>query len=249
MPPPVIPPEHRQSHHQVHPHQADNVFLHPGNHFQAQMHFQHRAVAKGSKLSFPEFDGSDVDGWIRKAEKYFELVRVPNEDKVPIAVLYIKGKVEFWWRGTGCSAAQLPWHQFCAMIADRFNEVSICDAIGQFHNLKQTLSVTEYVKKFEELMSLVKRGNPTLTEAYFVSSFVSGLKDFIQHHVQCYKPTSLSQAFWYVKRLEQSQPTPRKQAFLAPQNKPQKTWVKEPKDKEQSATNIAELRTMGSWAC
>jgi hypothetical protein len=53
------------------------------------MHFQHRAVAKGPKISFPEFDGSDVDGWIRKAEKYFELVRVPNEDRVPIAVLYI----------------------------------------------------------------------------------------------------------------------------------------------------------------
>ena len=50
------------------------------------MQVQHRAVAKGPKLRFPEFDGSDPDGWIRKAEKYYELVGVPNEDTVKIVV-------------------------------------------------------------------------------------------------------------------------------------------------------------------
>jgi len=94
-PPPVTRQTNRQMHHQVHPTQAPQVFFHPENQFQTQLHFQHRAVAKGPKLSFPDFDGSDVDGWIRKAEKYFELVRVPNEDRVQIDVLYIKGKAEF----------------------------------------------------------------------------------------------------------------------------------------------------------
>ena len=201
-PPPATHHTNRQQHHQVQPPQAHQVFFHPEPQFQTQLHVQHRAVAKGPKLSFPEFDGSDVDGWIRKAKKYFELVRVPNEDRVQIAVLYIKGKAEFWWRCTGCSAAHLPWHQFCTMLGDRFNETSPCDAIGQFHSLKQTMSVTEYVENFEELMSLVKRSNPALSEAYFVSSFISGLKDYIQHHLQCYKPSTLSQAFWYAKRLE-----------------------------------------------
>jgi hypothetical protein len=54
-----------------------------------------------------------VEGWIRKAEKYFELIGVPNEDRVQIAIMYISGKAEFWWRGTGCNARTLPWHQFC----------------------------------------------------------------------------------------------------------------------------------------
>lgn len=106
------------------------------------MQFQHRAVAKGPKLSFPEVDGSNPDGWIRKAEKYFELVRVPNEERVQIAIMYIKSKAKFRWRGTGCSATQLPWHQLCGMVTERFNEIYVCDAIGQFHNLKQQSSVT-----------------------------------------------------------------------------------------------------------
>lgn len=110
-------------HRQVPPHIPDTMFIPPTTPFQSHMQFQHRAVAEGPMLSFPEFDGSDSDGWIIKAEKYFELVRVPNEDRVQIVVMYIKGKAEFWWRGTRCYAAQLPWHQFCSMISDRFNEV------------------------------------------------------------------------------------------------------------------------------
>jgi hypothetical protein len=35
------------------------------NHLQ----FQQKAVARGRKLSFAEFDGKDPDCWIRKAEK------------------------------------------------------------------------------------------------------------------------------------------------------------------------------------
>ena len=131
------------------------------------------------------------------------------------------------------------------MLGDRFNETSPCDAIGQFHSLKQTMSVTEYVENFEELMSLVKRSNPALSEAYFVSSFISGLKDFIQHHLQCYKPSTLSQAFWYAKRLEQANPTPKKPQFLIPNPKWQKPWVKDAKEKEQAQTTIADLRAAG----
>jgi len=219
--------------------------MHPDTQFQAQMQFQHRIVTKGPKLSFPEFDGTDVDGWIRKAEKYFELVRILNEDRVQIAVLYIQGKAEFWWRETGSTAHQLPWHQFCAMLSDRFNEISTCDAIGQFHSLKQTQSVTDYVEKFENLMSLVKRTNPALSETYFVSSFISGLKEYIQHHLQCYKPTSLSQVFWYAKRLEQANPVSTKPPFFIAAQKQQKPWIKDTKDKEQPANTIAELKAAG----
>ena len=131
------------------------------------------------------------------------------------------------------------------MLGERFNETSNCDAVGQFHSLKQTLSVTEYVEKFEELMSLVKRDNPMLSETYFVSSFISGLKDYIQHHLQCYKPATLGPAFWYAKRLEQATPPQRKQPFLFPTQKPQKQWVKDTKEKDQIAPNIAELRAAG----
>jgi hypothetical protein len=65
-----------------------------------------------------------VEGWIRKAEKYFELVGVPTEDRVQITVMYIFGKAEYWWRGIRCNARTLPWHHFCRMTGDKFNTTS-----------------------------------------------------------------------------------------------------------------------------
>jgi hypothetical protein len=100
-------------------------------HFHSQMQFKHKVVVKGPKLAFPEFEGTDPDGWIRKAEKFFELVVVPSEDKVKIAVMYWKGKADYWWRGTGCTPVALPWHHFCRMLEDRFLEIdSVVTAFG-----------------------------------------------------------------------------------------------------------------------
>lgn len=76
--------------------------------FAQQMQFQQRAVARGSKLSSLKFNGIDPDGWIRKSEKYFELVGVTNKDRVKVVVLYIFDKVVFWWRSSRCNANTLP---------------------------------------------------------------------------------------------------------------------------------------------
>lgn len=106
--------------------------------YNAQLLYQHRAVARGPKLTFLEFHGEDADGWIRKGEKYFEMVGVPVEEWVKTVVLYVEGKAKFCWRGTGYNASLVPWPNFCQMVTDRFNRVSEYDIIAQFHNLKQS---------------------------------------------------------------------------------------------------------------
>jgi hypothetical protein len=140
--------------------------------YSMQLQQQQKHVSRGPKLIFPEFNGTDVDGWIRKPEKYYELVGVPNEHRVQIAVLYLEGRAEYWWRGTGCNPQTLLWHHFCRMVSDRFNKTSEYDIIGKFHQLKQTGSVMDYVDKFEEMLSQVRRHNPSLNDAYFISSFI-----------------------------------------------------------------------------
>jgi hypothetical protein len=113
--------------------------------YNTQLQQQHKHVSRGPKLSFPEFNGTDADGWIRKAEKYYELVGVPNEQRVQIAVLYLEGKVEYWWRGTSCNPQTLLWHHFYRMVSDKFNQISEYDIIGQLHQRKKIGSVMDYV--------------------------------------------------------------------------------------------------------
>lgn len=45
--------------------------------------------------------------------------------------------------------------------------------------------------------------NPGLTESYFISSFVSGLKEEIRPLIKIFKPTSLDQAFEQAKLQKQ----------------------------------------------
>ena len=84
-------------------------------------------------------------------------------------------------------------------------------------------------------MGLVKRNNPSLTESYFVSSFISSLKENIQHHLKCYKPPSSNQAFWYAMRLEQAHPIQKKPPFVANMYRQQKPWIKDNK-RERAAS-------------
>lgn len=234
------PPQPQQRQYNIHQRQE------PPQQYNTHMQQQHRIVARGPKLHFPEFNGDDSDGGIRKAEKYFEMVGVPPEDKVKIAVMYINGKAEIWWRGTGCNENFLPWHQFCKMVSDRFYTSSEYEVIGQFHNLKQLGTVVDYVGRFEELVSMVKRTNPTLSETYYIRSFISGLKDHIQYPLQCHQPATLTLSYWYAKRLEQANPSYKKFSALPNQSKLQKPWQKDKeKEKETNNQTIAELRAAG----
>ena len=73
-------------------------------------------------------------------------------------------------------------------------EKSMADAIAEFHKLKQVGSVREYQDRFEELRSLMLILQPTLTERYFVSNFISGLKDELRLMVKMMMPATVKEA-------------------------------------------------------
>ena len=52
-------------------------------------------------------------------------------------------------------------------------------------------TVTKYLDKFEELRALLWTVHPHLTEQYFVSNFVSGLKGELRSMVKMMLPASV----------------------------------------------------------
>ncbi|KAL3516050.1 hypothetical protein ACH5RR_022952 [Cinchona calisaya] len=79
-------------------------------------------------------------------------------------------------------------------VADRVIEFEE-DIVKEFHNLKQTDTVKEYQDKFEKFRDLLMKINYGLTENYFISSFLSGLKAEIRLLVRKPKPETLYHAF------------------------------------------------------
>jgi hypothetical protein len=124
-------------------------------------------------------------------QKYFTLASVLMETWVPLATLHCHGPAQTWWRSLRTPANFLHWTQFFSMIYNRFSSLSSHISLESFHHLKQTTSVTEYILKFEEMMSLMQMDYLDLTEPYFVSSFIAGLKEGIKHYLIPHSPQSL----------------------------------------------------------
>jgi hypothetical protein len=88
------------------------------------------------------------------------------------------------------------------MITNRFSTPSSHTSVENFHHLKQTTSITDYIQKFEELMTLMQMEHPRLNEQYFISSFIAGFKNGIKHYLIPHNPETLCDTYWKAKELE-----------------------------------------------
>lgn len=69
------------------------------------------------------------------------------------------------------------------------------DIIEEFNKLEQDKGVEDYIEKFEKLKYLMSTRNSSLPESYYVSIFISGLKEDIKPMLKILRPTSLMQSF------------------------------------------------------
>lgn len=65
------------------------------------------------------------------------------------------------------------------------------DIIEEFNKLRQVGEVRAYLRRFKELRSLMVNHNPHFSEAYFISSFLSGLSDNLRPMVKMIRPRTV----------------------------------------------------------
>jgi hypothetical protein len=107
---------------------------------------QHRPYHKGPRHDFPKYDGTATGAWIKKAEKYFKLCHVPEEEKVEVATLYFTAKADIWLENIEFDIEEVSWHKFCKKLKKRFAEDSTYDVVKVFHGLKQVSTVDNFLK-------------------------------------------------------------------------------------------------------
>ena len=151
------------------------------------------------RIELPVFGGDNPRGWIRKCRKYFKMHNeLPVQQWVEVASMYLEGKSEIWFEGILLGNNDLTnWKELAKALCMRFGSHS--DVVEEFNKLEQEKGTDEYI---ERLKSLMKTLNPMLPESYYVSSFISGLKEEIK--LKILKPTTLIQAFDQAKWHEKS---------------------------------------------
>ncbi|CAO2817554.1 unnamed protein product [Amaranthus hypochondriacus] len=100
------------------------------------------------KLDFPIFDGKTPRTWIRKANKYFQLCKIREEQKIDFASIHMIGKAEAW---------------LDAYMAARMQEGALKDYLNSFEESKSLMiQETPQIPESFFLNSFIGGLNPSL---------------------------------------------------------------------------------------
>jgi len=74
------------------------------------------------RIEFPQFDGTNPRGWVKKCSKYFNLCKTPSQQKVELASLDMIGKAETWYNGYSLGRQHVIWEDFVVDVCARFRD-------------------------------------------------------------------------------------------------------------------------------
>ncbi|VFQ79288.1 unnamed protein product [Cuscuta campestris] len=163
-----------------------------------------RSLNFNPKLEFPRFDGSNTRNWIKKAGKYFNLCKIPEDQWVDIASLYMIDKAENWMSSYLSFRKFVSWHEFIIDLSARFRDDKGHNVVEQFKKLEQKESLEDYIDEFEDLRSVLVQNNHYLPDSYILDCFIGGLKASIRLYVRAFKPSSIAQDIEYARLKEES---------------------------------------------
>ncbi|KAL0420984.1 UNVERIFIED_CONTAM: Retrovirus-related Pol polyprotein from transposon.6 [Sesamum latifolium] len=72
------------------------------------------------RMEFPLFNGEEARTWIRRCNRYFQVIPIPEEQKVPLASVYMQGKAELWFQGHLEKSGMPSWSELTIIILRKF---------------------------------------------------------------------------------------------------------------------------------
>ena len=152
------------------------------------------------KNELPKFDGLMSYCWIQNVERYFRAAKYSEQEKLELVALSLTREVLNWYLWEAEEERFESWFHFKQRMLERFAE-SIDDELrNRLCALTQTGSVRQYVKKFEELITQVKR----IDEPNLISKFYTGLKQEMKEVIKLKEPKGLRNHIAAVIKMESS---------------------------------------------
>ncbi|KAI4364755.1 hypothetical protein MLD38_020809 [Melastoma candidum] len=148
------------------------------------------------KVDFPEFDGHELEDWLYKCRRYFELEHVPEDRKVKLASLYLYGSALQWhysYVKNRKKERALVWEEYSAALNSRFGKEVFEDPMGKMKNLKQEGEYSNLYAYMEEFDICLRRAleKIDLPMSFQVSLFINGLKEEFKSTLWLLKPVDL----------------------------------------------------------
>lgn len=140
------------------------------------------------KLDFPRFDGSNVIGWIFKAEQFFDYHKTPDQERLIIASVHLDHDIVPWFQMMQRNSQIPNWKAFTRALEQDFGPSLYDCPRASLFKLVQTGTVNEF---YLEFTVLANRSQGLTTEA-MLECFISGLQEDIRRDVRAMEPRHLA---------------------------------------------------------
>lgn len=148
---------------------------------------------KPTRLDLPRFNGNaDPLGWITHCEQLFCHHNTPDSDFLGIVSFRLDGDDQLWFLKLTADCPNLTWEDF-KQCQTHFGRPLSCNHLGALSKLRQSGTIGEYQRRFENLLARVD----PLTNKQEIQLYLGGLRDYIamgvfspptSHFDQCHVP-------------------------------------------------------------
>lgn len=111
---------------------------------------EQRERIKLKKLEMPIFNGSDPDDGMFRAEMYFQLHKLTEEEKLTVAIISLEGRANKWYRWSENRRKFRSWANLKRRIFKKFLPTQQGSLCARFLAIKQETTVEEYCDRFVE---------------------------------------------------------------------------------------------------
>ncbi|KAI4338978.1 hypothetical protein MLD38_023974 [Melastoma candidum] len=157
-----------------------------------------RTMRQG-KIDFPSFDGHNVQEWIFKCERYFELDETPADMRVSVASIHLNGPAIEWHYAFIRNRelkGPISWAEYSGGMLLRFGSNELARPIVMLKELKEGRSYSDYVDEFVSLVTRVE-----LSHEDQVAMFIAGLRRDNRKLMLAFNPRTLQHAIALGKTL------------------------------------------------
>lgn len=169
----------------------------------------------GRKLQIPIFRGDDAYGWIVRAERYFKLNLVYEDEKLDAVLIALVNKALSWYQWWTEQNPEPNWEEFKGVLIRRFQPGLVQNLFGQLLSLQQTSSIMRYREKFEREFALLKKEKRIMLKGIFLN----GLKEEIQAELKLFRTESLEELMDRALLLEEKNAAMRKVGLMNSEKK------------------------------
>ena len=164
------------------------------------------------KVDLPSYSGKrDIESfldWLKSTENFFSYMDTPEQKKVRLVALKLKGGASAWWEQLEANRQRYnkrpvrSWEKMKKLLKERFLPPNYEQTLyNQYQNCRQgTRTVTEYIEEFHRLSA---RTNLSENEQHQIARFVGGLRFDIKEKVRLQPLRFLSEAISLAETVEE----------------------------------------------